>query len=91
MKKLRKSEKSSKILTAALVAGALLPHPVVADDKEIAKITGSFNYIYAKPVNADVKGGAVYNAGKLSSIIGNASLVRDSNLDYLYLLFKKNS
>lgn len=40
MKKSRNSKKS-KILTAALVAGALLPHSVIADDKEIEKITGS--------------------------------------------------
>lgn len=75
MKKLRKSEKSSKILTAALVAGALLPHPVVADDKEIAKITGGFNYIYAKPVDGKLYSRAAYDAGEMVTNPGNYSTI----------------
>lgn len=72
MKKSRNS-KNSKILTAALVVGALLPHPVVADDKEIAKITGGFNYIYAKPVAGKIYSRAAYDAEQKVTVSGNYS------------------
>ncbi len=75
MKKLRNSKKNSKILTAALVAGALLPHPVVADDKEIAKITGGFNYIYTKPVDGKLYSRAAYDAGENVTNPGSYSVI----------------
>lgn len=85
MKKLRKSEKSSKILTAALVAGALLPHPVVADDKEIAKITGGFNYIYAKPVDGKIYSRAAYDAEQKVTVSGNYSTIDNMSESFLEL------
>ena len=87
MKKLRKSEKSSKILTAALVAGALLPHPVVADDKEIAKITGGFNYIYAKPVDGKLYSRAAYDAGEMVTNPGNYSTIDNMSESFLGVKF----
>ena len=48
-------------------------------DAEIASILGGFKNNHAKSVNADAKGGAVYNAGKMGSILGNAHIIKSEN------------